>query len=102
MGQKYGEKWTAAVDLQPTIPKSDRLLELSRNRPAVRTGLGGFRSWLRSHRDSVTMAGLLAFAAPVTFFFGVLSVMREPASADMTRLALWWLLYGFELWGLLL
>ena len=27
MGQKkYGEKWTAAVDLQPTIPKSDRLL----------------------------------------------------------------------------
>ena len=25
MGQKYGEKWTAAVDLQPTIPKSDRL-----------------------------------------------------------------------------
>ena len=48
------------------------------------------------------MAGLLAFAAPVTFFFGVLSVMREPASADMTRLALWWLLYGFELWGLLL
>ena len=26
MGQKGGEKWTAAVDLQPTIPKSDRLL----------------------------------------------------------------------------
>ena len=26
MGQKDGEKWTAAVDLQPTIPKSDRLL----------------------------------------------------------------------------
>jgi hypothetical protein len=26
MGQKAGEKWTAAVDLQPTIPKSDRLL----------------------------------------------------------------------------
>ena len=26
MGQKSGEKWTAAVDLQPTIPKSDRLL----------------------------------------------------------------------------
>ena len=29
MGQKDGEKWTAAVDLQPTIPKSDRLLGLS-------------------------------------------------------------------------
>ena len=28
MGQKKGEKWVAAVDLQPTIPKSDRLLVL--------------------------------------------------------------------------
>jgi hypothetical protein len=27
MGQKDGEKWTAAVDLQPTLSKSDRLLE---------------------------------------------------------------------------
>ena len=27
MGQKDGEKWTAAVDLQPTIPKSNRLLD---------------------------------------------------------------------------
>ena len=26
MGQKDGEKWTAAVNLQPTIPKPDRLL----------------------------------------------------------------------------
>ena len=26
MGQEGGEKWTAAVDLQPTIRKSDRLL----------------------------------------------------------------------------
>ncbi len=26
MGQKDGGKWTAAVDLQPTIPKPDRLL----------------------------------------------------------------------------
>jgi len=24
MGQKNGEKWVAAVGLQPTIPKSDR------------------------------------------------------------------------------
>ena len=85
-----------------TMSATVQSLPLSRNGPIVRTGLGGFRAWLRSHRDSVTMAGLLAFAAPVTFFFGVLSVMREPASTDMTRLALWWLLYGFELWGLLL
>jgi hypothetical protein len=27
MGQKDGEKWTPAVDLQPTLSKSDRLLE---------------------------------------------------------------------------
>ena len=29
IGQKDGEKWAAAVDLQPTIPKSDRLLDNS-------------------------------------------------------------------------
>ncbi len=29
MGQKDGEKWTAAVDLQPTLPKSDRLLAVA-------------------------------------------------------------------------
>ncbi len=28
MGQKAGEKWTAAAKLQPTFPKSDRLLGL--------------------------------------------------------------------------
>ena len=28
MGQKDGEKWTAAVDSQPTLPKPDRLLGL--------------------------------------------------------------------------
>ncbi|MGH6637939.1 MAG: tRNA glutamyl-Q(34) synthetase GluQRS [Polaromonas sp.] len=28
MGQKAGEKWTAAADLQPTLPKSDRLPSL--------------------------------------------------------------------------
>ena len=27
MGQEAGEKWTAAVNLQPTLPKSDRLLD---------------------------------------------------------------------------
>ena len=27
LGQEDGEKWTVAVDLQPTIPKSDRLLD---------------------------------------------------------------------------
>ncbi|WP_372826389.1 response regulator [Polaromonas sp.] len=36
MGQKDGEKWTAAVDLQPTIPKSDRLLAAEALVPAAR------------------------------------------------------------------
>ena len=27
IGQEGGEKWTAAADLQPTLPKSDRLLD---------------------------------------------------------------------------
>jgi len=27
MGQKDGEKWTAAVESQPTLPKPDRLLD---------------------------------------------------------------------------
>jgi SulP family sulfate permease len=31
MGQKDGEKWTAAADLQPTISKSDRLLGAKRS-----------------------------------------------------------------------
>ena len=34
MGQEAGEKWTAAVNLQPTIPKPDRLLN-TRDRPTV-------------------------------------------------------------------
>ncbi len=33
MGQEDGEKWTAAVDLQPTSPKSDRLLVVGRGHP---------------------------------------------------------------------
>jgi len=32
MGQKDGEKWTAAVDSQPTLPKPDRLLAHDRAR----------------------------------------------------------------------
>jgi hypothetical protein len=64
--------------------------------------LAGFSAWLRGHRDAVTMAGLLAFAAPITFFVGALSVMREPTAYVMGQLCLWWLLYGLEFWALLL
>ena len=31
MGQKDGEKWTAAADLQPTISKSDSLLDMGQH-----------------------------------------------------------------------
>lgn len=62
----------------------------------------GVLNWLKSHPESVAMAGLLAFAAPVTFFVGAFSVMRAPTSDDFVRLLLWWLLYGAELWALLL
>jgi hypothetical protein len=48
------------------------------------------------------MAGLLAFASPITFFIGDLSMMRSPTGADVTMLGLWWLLFGVELWALLL
>ena len=37
MGQEAGEKWTAAVNLQPTLPKSDRLLEIMVGRSPVCT-----------------------------------------------------------------
>lgn len=48
------------------------------------------------------MAGMLSFAAPVIFFTGDLSVMRESTAENATVLGLWWLLYGVELWSLLL
>jgi hypothetical protein len=62
----------------------------------------GFRHWLRTHRGAVAMAGLLAFAGPVTFFTGALSVMRAPTAVDLARLTLWYMLYGVSLWCLLL
>ena len=49
MGQKDGEKWTAAGDLRPTIPKSDRLLEEPDAGDVVQ-GSGGVRKvrWARA------------------------------------------------------
>jgi len=58
--------------------------------------------WLRSHRGAVAMAALLAFAGPVTFFTGALSVMREPTTINVLGLGLWWTLFGACLWCLLL
>ncbi len=62
----------------------------------------GFLDWVRSHRETAAMAGLLGFAGPVTFFAGALSVMRAPAAADIVALGLWWTLYALQLWALLL
>ena len=48
------------------------------------------------------MAGLLAFAGPLTFFTGALSVMRAPTMVNVAQLAMWWMLYGSSLWCVLL
>jgi len=52
MGQKDGEKWTAAADLQPTISKSDSLLDEPRGRALffrihARHGLHGVSKGLK-------------------------------------------------------
>jgi hypothetical protein len=64
--------------------------------------VGGLWRWLGTHRGAVRIAGLLAFAGPLTFFTGAASVIDSAAAADLGRLALWWLLYGISLWCLLL
>lgn len=62
----------------------------------------GLAQWLRAHRGAAVLAGLLAFAGPLIFFTGALGVMREPSTANVVRLGLWWMLYGASLWGALL
>lgn len=62
----------------------------------------GLWRWLDTHRGAVRIAGLLAFAGPLTFFTGAASVVDSPSAADLGGLALWWLLYGTFLWCLLL
>ena len=64
--------------------------------------VAGFVHWLRTHRGAATMAGLFAFAVPVTFFPGALSAMRDPSAAELVKLGPWYVLYGAELWCLLL
>jgi signal transduction histidine kinase len=61
-----------------------------------------FLLWLRSHRGAATMAGLVAFAVPVTFFPGAVAFMQDPTLQDVTALTAWFVLFGLELWGLLL
>lgn len=72
--------------------------------PRMKLGLivADFSHWLRMHRGAVTIAGLLSFAVPVKLFSGAWSVMREPTLESVTALGLWYVLYGVELWCLLL
>ena len=63
---------------------------------------GDFLYWLRTQRGALAISGLLAFAAPVTFFTGALSVMHTPEISVIGRLGAWWTFYGFVLWLLLL
>jgi hypothetical protein len=64
--------------------------------------VGGFVRWLRTHRGAIAMAGLLSFAAPVTFFSGAASVMHDPSVSDLLVLTAWFVLFGMEMSGLLL
>ena len=66
MGQKDGEKWTAAVDLQPTIPKSDRLLDnqsvsltrFDRGFPVNRPGRALFVTNQKSSTAALTLGAI--------------------------------------------
>ncbi len=53
MGQKDGEKWAAVVDLQPTIPKSDRL---PAPRSRVKSSSGELDASLTTRWERVTAA----------------------------------------------
>lgn len=63
---------------------------------------GGFARWMRSRPGVVEVAGLLAYAGPLTFFTGALSVLHAPSVESIARLAAWWTAYGAVLWALLL
>lgn len=81
------------------VAKLDSLPLGSKNTAGIVAGLA---HWLRTHRGAVMIAGLFAFAVPVTFFPGAVSAMRDPTAADLLKLALWFVLYGIELLCLLL
>ena len=79
---------TAATSLPVDTPRADPV--------------DGPGRWLHTHRGAVRIAGLLAFAGPLTFFTGAASVVDSATAGVLGRLALWWLLYGTSFWCLLL
>ena len=71
--------------------------------PRLRNGfVTGLIRWLRTHRSTIRVAGLLSFAGPATFFAGNLSVMDRSTAETVASIVLWFLLYGTLLWCLLL
>jgi len=68
----------------------------------LENGGGAFVDWLRARRGAVAMAGLLASAAPITFFTGAVSVMPAPTVIEVAHLGMWWTMYGVALWCFLL
>jgi len=103
-----GASATVAIPLQAvsaaasTRPLSEHSVTGSEKQFPTGSFWVAFSHWLRAHPDAATMAALLAFAGPLTFFVGALSVMSAPTGANVTRLGLWWLAYGAVLCGLLL
>jgi hypothetical protein len=60
------------------------------------------RDWSDAHPGAVTMAALLAIAAPLKFFIGALSLMQQPSPDTVLEVALWWLLFAAVFWIALL
>jgi LytS/YehU family sensor histidine kinase len=90
-----GARVSIVIPLHAVQPAECALKDLTEVQPA-----GGFARWLRTHRGAAAMAGLLAFAAPLTFFTGALSVARPATGVYMA--GMWWMLYGTLLWVALL
>jgi len=71
-------------------------------RASVASVFGDFTHWLDSHRATLQVAGLVAFAGPTTFLAGALSVMEAPDTWSVVTLAALFAFYGGLLWLFLL
>ncbi|UCE32597.1 MAG: histidine kinase [Burkholderiales bacterium] len=80
----------------------EAVADTTRPEPAAGSGQGPRPQRPVARRNSIAVAGLLAFAAPLTYFVGALSVVASAPAEAVARLGLWWLLYGAALWCLLL
>ena len=76
--------------------------KFARGAKAIAVAARDFLRWVRLHRGAAVMAGVLSFAAPVTFFTGAISVMADVEAPEIAALIGWFVLFGVELWALLL